>query len=88
MLLNLTECFLSILLLSAAWRRGLKRRFYDYHDRKVNSSTPNPVSLLRPWKMLHDDYLSSVESGKQQLKEARSNIYRKIWKQRQLLSES
>ena len=34
---------------SAAWRSGLERRFYDDHDRKVNGSTPNLVSLLRPW---------------------------------------
>ena len=30
--------------LSAAWRSGLERRFYDDHGRKVNSSTPNLVS--------------------------------------------
>ena len=35
--------------LSAAWRSGSERRFYDDHDRKVNGSTPNLVSLLRPW---------------------------------------
>ena len=34
---------------SAAWRSGSERRFYDDHDRKVNGSTPNLVSLLRPW---------------------------------------
>ena len=34
--------------LSAAWRSGLERRFYDNHDRKVNGSTSNLVSLLRP----------------------------------------
>ena len=33
----------------AAWRSGLERGFYDDHDRKVNGSTPNLVSLLRPW---------------------------------------
>ena len=33
----------------AAWRSGSERRFYDDHDRKVNGSTPNLVSLLRPW---------------------------------------
>ena len=33
---------------SAAWRSGLERRFYDDHDRKVNGSIPNLVSLLRP----------------------------------------
>ena len=34
---------------SAAWRSGSKRRFYDDHDRKVDGSPPNLVSLLRPW---------------------------------------
>ena len=33
----------------AAWRSGSERRFYDDHDRKVNGSPPNLVSLLRPW---------------------------------------
>ena len=27
----------------------VERRFYNDHDRKVNGSTPNLVSLLRPW---------------------------------------
>ena len=30
-------------------RSGLERRFYDNHDREVNSSTPNLVPLLRLW---------------------------------------
>ena len=34
---------------SAAWCSGSERRFYDDHDRKVNGSTPNLVSLLCPW---------------------------------------
>ena len=34
---------------SAAWRSGSERRFYDDHDRKVDGSLPNLVSLLRPW---------------------------------------
>ena len=34
---------------SAAWRSGSERRVYDDHDRKVDGSPPNPVSLLRPW---------------------------------------
>ena len=34
---------------SAAWRSGLERRFYDDYDREVIGSTPNLVSLLRPW---------------------------------------
>ena len=71
-------------ILSAAWRSGLERRFYDGHDRKVNGSTPNPASLD---KMLYDDYLCLVESGKQQIKEVERKSNRKTWK-RQLLSES
>ena len=38
-------------------------------------------------KMLHDDYLCLVESGKQQMKEVTRKFKRKTWKQRQLLSE-
>ena len=41
--------YANIIKLSAAWRSGSERRFYDEHDRKVNGSTPNLVSLLRPW---------------------------------------
>ena len=33
---------------SATWRIGMERRFYDDHDRMVNGSIPNLVSLLRP----------------------------------------
>ena len=32
-----------------AWRSGSERRFQNDHDRKDNGSTPNLVSLLRPW---------------------------------------
>ena len=73
---------------SAAWRSGSERRFYD-HDRNVNGSTPNLVSLFVSLdKMLHDDYLCLVESGKQQIKEVSRKFNRKTWPQRQLLSES
>ena len=34
---------------NATWRSGLERRFYNDRDRKVDGSTPNLVSLLRPW---------------------------------------
>ena len=56
-------------MLSAAWRSGLDRRFYDDYDQKVIGSIINLVAL-RPWimdKMLYDDYLCLVESGKQQI---------------------
>ena len=43
------QFFLSNVNLSAAWRSGSERRFYDDHDRKVDGSPPNLVSLLRPW---------------------------------------
>ena len=45
------ECFIMLMLnpLSAAWRSGLERRFYDDHNHKINGSTPNQVSLLRSW---------------------------------------
>ena len=33
---------------NATWCSGLERRFYDDHDRKVDGSTSNLVSLLRP----------------------------------------
>ena len=34
---------------NATRRSGLERHFYDDHDRKVDGSTPNLVSLLCPW---------------------------------------
>ena len=34
---------------NATWRSSLECRFYDDHGRKVEGSTPNLVSLLRPW---------------------------------------
>ena len=34
---------------SGSERSGSERRFYDDHDRKVDGSSPNLVSLLRPW---------------------------------------
>ena len=34
---------------NATWRSGLESRFYDNHDRKIDGSTPNLVSLLRLW---------------------------------------
>ena len=48
------------------------------------------VSLVVEYldKMLHNDYLCLVESGKQQIKEVKKKFNRKIWKQTQLLSKS
>ena len=50
-LIRFAECFVFriIVPMSAAWRSGSERRFYDDHDRKINGSIPNLVSLLRPW---------------------------------------
>ena len=74
---------------SVARRSGLERRFYYDHDRKVNGSTPNLVSLLRLWIRCFTTITSAcVESGMQQIKEIRRKFNRKTWKQRQLLSES
>ena len=75
--------------MSAAWLSGSERRFYDDHDRKVDGSPPNPVSLLRPWIRCFTMIISAwwnLASSK--LKKSRRKFKRKTWKQRQLLSES
>ena len=72
-----------------AWRSGLERRFFYNHDRKVNSSTPNPGSLMRPWIRCFTMIISAwwnLASSK--LKKSEENSTGKTWKQRQLLSES
>ena len=74
---------------NATWRSGLERRFYDDHDRKVNGSTPNLVSLLRAWircSTLITSAWWNLTSGKLNKSEAKFN--RKTRNQRQLLSES
>ena len=74
--------------MSAARRSGSERRFYDDHDRNVNGSTPNLVSLLRPWIRCFTMIISvwwNLESSK--LKKSEAKFKRKIRKQRQLLSE-
>ena len=74
---------------SAVWRIGSERRFYDYHDRKVNGSTTNLVSLLRPWIRCFTMVISAwwnLASSK--LKKSQENLTGKTWKQRLLLSES
>ena len=48
-MINIDRWFRKNKLLSAAWPSGSERRFYDGHDRNVNGSTLNLVSLLRPW---------------------------------------
>ena len=53
---------------------------------RLNSQPGLVVASLD--KMLHDDYLCLVESGKQQIKEIRRKFNRKTWRQRQLLSKS
>ena len=62
---------------------------YDNHDRKVNGSTPNLASLLRPWIRCFTMIISawwSLASSK--LKKSEAKFNRKTGKQRQLLSES
>ena len=76
--------------MSAAWRSGSERRFYDDHDRKVDGSPPNLVSLLRPWIRCFTMIISAwwnLASSKSK-KKVRRKFKRKTWKQRQLLSES
>ena len=53
------------------WSSELERRFFDDHDRIVDGSTPAQVVTSLD-KMLHDNYLCLVESGKQQIKEVGS----------------
>ena len=67
----------------------LERRFYDDHDRKVNGSTPNLVSLLRPWIRCFTMIISAWRNlANSKLKKVRRKFSQKTWKQRQLLSES
>ena len=55
--------------------------------RLMVNSQPNLVVASLD-KMLHDDYLYLMESGKQQIKEVGRKFNRKTWKQRQLPIES
>ena len=73
----------------AAWRSGLERRFYDDHVRKVNGSTPNLVSLLRPWIGCFAMIISARwNPASSKLKKSEAKFKRKTPKQvRQLLSE-
>ena len=74
--------------MSAAWRSGLEHRFYDDHNRRVNGSTLNLVSLLRPWIRCFTMIISAwwnLASSK--LKKSEAKFKWKAWKQRQLLSE-
>ena len=62
---------------------------WSVHGRKVKWFNSQPSLVVASLdKMLHDDYLCLVESGKQQIKEVGRKFNRKTWKQRQLLSES
>ena len=54
----------------------MERRFYDDHDRKFSGSTRLVVASFN--KMLHDDYLCLVESGKQQIKKSEKNSTGKL----------
>ena len=50
---------MDVIIKSAAWRSGLERRFYNNHDRKINGSTPDLASLLRPWIRCHTMIISA-----------------------------
>ena len=76
--------------LHTVYSSGSERRFYDDHDRKVDGSPPNLVSLLRPWIRCFTMIISAwwnLASSKSKKKSIRK-FKRKTWKQRQLLSES
>ena len=76
---NKYTCRLVLHTLSAAWHSGLERRFYDDHNRKVNCSTPNLVSLLRPWIRYFTMIISAwwnLASSK--LKKSKENSTRKL----------
>ena len=67
----------------------MKRRFYDDVDRKVKGSTPNLVSLLRPWMRCFTMIISaSWNPPSSKLKKSEAKFNRKTREQRQLLSES
>ena len=75
--------------LSAAWRSGLERRFYDGHDRKIDGSTPTLASLLRSWKRFFATIICAwwnLTSSK--LKKSEAILQRKTRIQVQLLSDS
>ena len=74
--------------MSAAWRSGSERRFYDGHDRKVDGSTPTQVLLLRPSIRCFTKIISArwnLTTSK--LKKSEAKFKRKTRKQGQLLSE-
>ena len=62
--------------------------YLSKHSELKSNSLNTSLVVASLDKMLHDDYLCLVESGKQQTKEVRRKFKRKTWKQRQLLSES
>ena len=69
--------------LSAAWPSGSERRFYDGHDRKVDGSTANQASLLRPWIKCFTTIISgwwNLTSSK--LKKSETKFKRKTCKTR------
>ena len=70
-------------------QRGLERRFYDDHGRKVNGSTLNLVSLLRLRIRCFTMIISAWWNlASRKLKKSEAKVNRKTWKQRQLLLES
>ena len=73
---------------SAAWRSGSERRFYDDHDYKVNGSTPNLVSVLRPWIRYFTLIISAWWNLASSKLKKSQEVQAENLEQRQLLSES
>ena len=69
-------------------RSCLERRFYGDHDRKVNGSIPNLISLrsgIKCFTMIISAWWNLASS---KLKKSEEIINHKTWKQKQLSSES
>ena len=68
-----------LLALSAAWRSGSERRFYDDHNLKVHGSITNLVSLLGPWIRCFTMIISVWwNSASSKLKKSDENLSKKL----------
>ena len=73
----------------AAWQSGSERSFYDGHYRKADGSTPTQASLLRPWIRCFTIITSARWNlTRKKSKKSEAKFWRKIRKERQLLSVS
>ena len=76
--MNCWLVYVSVAMILAMWRSSLERRFYDDHDHKVDSSTPNLVSLLRPWIRCFTMIISAWwNSPSSKLKKSEAKLNRK-----------